>query len=132
MNIIAVSCPKLERLNVSWCKNVDTYGLHRVVEACPKLKDIQASEVDGWGNIEFMQQLFLLNGLERLVLINCGSLTDESLAVLMQGRPTGAALFGNRPTIPPRKLNYLGLTQCLNISDLGIRKLVNNIPRCKD
>lgn len=115
MNIIAVSCPKLKRLNVSWCKNVDTYGLHRVVEACQKLKNIQASEVDGWGNIEFMQQLFLLNSLERLVLTNCGSLTDESLAVLMQGRHTGAALFSNRPTISPRKLNYLDLTQRLTI-----------------
>jgi F-box/leucine-rich repeat protein 2/20 len=129
MNIIAASCPKLERLNVSWCNNVDTHGLHRVVEACPKLKDIQASEVDGWGNIEFMQQLFLRNSLERLVLTNCGSLTDESLAVLMQGRHSGAALFSNRPTIPPRKLNYLDLTQCLNISNRGIRKLVNNIPK---
>jgi F-box/leucine-rich repeat protein 2/20 len=129
MNIIAASCPKLERLNVSWCNNVDTYGLHRVVEACPKLKDIQASEVDGWGNIEFMQQLFLRNSLERLVLTNCGSLTDESLEVLMQGRHSGAALFSNRPTIPPRKLNYLDLTQCLNISNRGICKLVNKIPK---
>jgi F-box/leucine-rich repeat protein 2/20 len=129
MNIIAGGCPKLERLNVSWCNNVDTYGLHRVVEACPKLKDIQASEVDGWGNIEFMQYLFLRNSLERLVLTNCGSLTDESLAVLMQGMHSGAALPSNRPTIPPRKLKYLDLTQCLNISNHGIRKLVNNIPK---
>lgn len=75
-----------------------------------------------------MQQLFRRNSLERLVLTNCGSLTDESLAVLMQGRHTGATLFGNRPATPPRKLNYLDLTQCLSISHLGIRTLVNNIP----
>jgi len=132
MNIIAASCPKLERLNVSWCNNIDTHGLYRVVEACPKLKDIQASEVDGWDNIEFMQQLFLSNALERLVLTNCGSLTDESLAVLMQGRHSGAAIFSERPTNSPRKLNYLDLTQCLNISNRGIRKLVNNIPKMQN
>ena len=132
MNIIAASCPKLERLNVSWCNNIDTHGLYRVVEACPKLKDIQASEVDGWDNIEFMQQLFLSNALERLVLTNCGSLTDESLAVLMQRRHSGAAIFSERPTNSPRKLNYLDLTQCLNISNRGIRKLVNNIPKMQN
>jgi F-box/leucine-rich repeat protein 2/20 len=129
MNIIAVSCPKLERLNVSWCNNVDTHGLHRVVEACSNLKDIQASEVNGWGDIEFMQQLFLRNSLERLVLTNCDSLTDESLAVLIQGKPSGDTLLTYKLTVPPRKLKHLDLAQCLAISNLGVHKLVNNIPK---
>lgn len=131
MNIIAVNCPELESLNISWCNNISTHGLQRVIEACPKLKDIQASEVSDWGNLDFMQKLFLRNNLERLVLTNCDSLTDESLAVLIQGRHGEVGLSTHRPTIPPRKLRHLDLTHCLNISGRGVRKLVNNVPEIK-
>lgn len=46
---------------------------------------IQACEVVGWQDVSLMQQLFLRNTLERLVLRNRGGSTDESLAVLIEG-----------------------------------------------
>jgi len=128
MRIIAANCRNLEHLNISWCNNVNTHGLQKVVEACPKLKDIRAGEVSGWEDVDFMQQLFLRNNLERLVLMNCDSLTDESLAVLIEGKGSEIDFLTGRPIAPPRKLKHLDLTRCRGISDRGIRTFVNNIP----
>jgi F-box/leucine-rich repeat protein 2/20 len=128
MRIIAANCPKLEHLNISWCNNVNTHGLQKVVEACPNLKDIRAGEVSGWEDVDFMQQLFLRNKLERLVLMNCDSLTDESLAVLIEGKDSEIDFLTGRPIAPPRKLKHLDLTRCRGISDRGVRTFVNNIP----
>jgi F-box/leucine-rich repeat protein 2/20 len=128
MRIIAANCPKLEHLNISWCNNVNTHGLQKVVEACPNLKDVRAGEVSGWEDVDFMQQLFLRNNLERLVLMHCDSLTDESLAVLIEGKDSEIDFLTGRPIAPPRKLKHLDLTRCRGISDRGVRTFVNNIP----
>lgn len=128
MKIIAAHCPKLEHLNVSWCNNIDTGGLRRVVDACPNLKDLRAGEIRGWDDEDFMHALHLRNTLERLVLMNCDSLTDESLAVLIEGRDGEVDLLTGRRIAQPRRLKHLDLTRCRNITDQGVRTFVNNIP----
>lgn len=128
MRIIAVSCPKLAHLNVSWCNNIDTRGLKKVVDACPNLKDLRASEVRGWDDLEFMHRIFLSNSLERLILTNCESLSDEALTVLMQGRNSEVDYVTGRPTVAPRKLKHLDLTRCGSITDQSVRTFVNNVP----
>lgn len=128
MRIIAQNCPKLEHLNVSWCNNIDTRGLRKVVEACPNLKDLRAGEVGGWDDLGFMQQLFERNSLERLILMNCDSLSDESLAVLIEGGRSEIDYLTGRPIVSPRKLKHLDLTRCRGITDQGVRTFVGNIP----
>lgn len=128
MTYIAQSCSRLEHLNVSWCNNLDTRGLRRVVEACPNLKDLRASEVRGWDDVDFMQILFEKNTLERLILMNCDSLNDESLSVLIEGRDSEMDYITGRPIVPPRKLRHLDLTRCRGISDTSLKTLVNNVP----
>ena len=132
MSIIAANCHKLEHLGVSWCDNINTCGLQGVIEACPALKDIRAGNVSGWENVEVMQKLFLRNSLECLILTNCDSLTNESMAVLIEGKESNINHSTRRPTVPPRKLKRLDLTRCRGISDSGVRKLVNNIPDIED
>jgi F-box/leucine-rich repeat protein 2/20 len=132
MSIIAANCHKLEHLGVSWCDNINTCGLQRVIEACPALKDIRAGNVSGWENVEVMQQLFLRNSLECLVLTNCDSLTNESMAVLIEGKESGVNHSTRRPTVPPRRLKRLDLTRCRGISGPGVCKLVNNVPEMED
>ncbi|KAK5122297.1 hypothetical protein LTR85_004208 [Meristemomyces frigidus] len=128
MKIIAANCPKLEHLNVSWCNNIDARGLKKVVEACPLLKDLRAGEVRGWDDLDLMQDLFVHNSLERLILMNCDSLTDESLTTLIEGKDSEVDFLSGRAIVPPRKLKHLDLTRCRGISDQGLRALVNNIP----
>ncbi|KAF2214601.1 hypothetical protein CERZMDRAFT_65846 [Cercospora zeae-maydis SCOH1-5] len=128
MKIIAQNCPKLEHLNISWCNNIDTRGLRKVVEGCPLLKDLRAGEIRGWDDLNFMQLLFERNTLERLILMNCDTLTDESLAVLIEGTDSEIDYITGRPMVPPRKFKHLDLTRCRTITDKGVRTFVNNIP----
>ncbi|KAK3073399.1 hypothetical protein LTR53_005065 [Teratosphaeriaceae sp. CCFEE 6253] len=129
MRIIASNCPKLEHLNISWCNNIDTRGVKRVVEFCPNLKDLRAGEIRGWDDTNLMLQLFKSNTLERLLLMNCDSLTDECLAVLMEGQNNEIDYLTGRPIVPPRRLKHLDLTRCSGISDDGLRAMIGNIPQ---
>jgi F-box/leucine-rich repeat protein 2/20 len=132
MSIIAANCHKIEHLGVSWCDNINTCGLQKVIEACPALKDVRAGKVSGWENVEVMQQLFLRNSLECLVLTNCDSLTNESMAVLIEGKESKINRSTGRPIVPPRRLKRLDLTRCRGITDPGVRKLVHSIPEIED
>ncbi|CAI6333170.1 unnamed protein product [Periconia digitata] len=128
MRKLALNCPRVEHLNVSWCNNIDTRGLRGVIEGCPNLKDLRAGEIRGWDNIEFMNELFKRNTLERLVLMNCDSINDESLAVLVEGIDSEIDVLTDRPIVPPRRLKHLDLTRCRGITDIGIKTLAGNVP----
>ena len=128
MKIIAQYCPRVEHLNISWCNNVDTRGIRKVVEGCPNLKDLRAGEVRGWDDIDFMAEIFKRNTLERLVLMNCDSVNDDSLIALIEGVDSEIDLLTNRAIVPPRRLKHLDLTSCRGLSDTGIKALANNVP----
>ncbi|OCK77576.1 F-box/LRR repeat-containing protein 2 [Lepidopterella palustris CBS 459.81] len=128
MKIIATHCPRVEHLNISWCNNVDTRGIRKIIESCPNLKDLRAGEVRGWDDVDFMFEMFKRNTLERLVLMNCDSLNDESLSALIEGVNSEIDLLTDRPIVPPRKLKHLDLTRCRGLSNTGIKSLVHNVP----
>ncbi|KAG9198756.1 hypothetical protein G6514_009620 [Epicoccum nigrum] len=128
MKIIATNCPRVEVLNISWCSNIDNKGLSKVIQGCPKLRDLRAGEVRGWDDVELMNELFTRNTLERLVLMNCDSLNDESLAALIEGVDQEVDLLTDRPIVPPRNLKHLDLTRCRTITDVGAKTLVGNVP----
>lgn len=128
LKIMSQNCPKLEYLNVSWCNNIDTRGLRRIVECCPNLKDLRAGEIKGWEDVDFAYEIFLRNSLERLILMNCDTLTDASLAALIEGKNSEIDFLTGRPVVPPRKLKHLDLTRCRGITDQGVRTLIKNIP----
>lgn len=128
MKIIAQYCPRVEHLNISWCNNVDTRGLRKVIEGCPNLKDLRAGEVRGWDDVEFMTEIFKRNTLERLVLMNCDSVNDDSLMALIEGVGSEIDLLTNRPIVPPRKFKHLDLTRCRGLTDTSIQSLAHNVP----
>ncbi|KAK4895879.1 hypothetical protein LTR27_006049 [Elasticomyces elasticus] len=128
MKIIAANCPKLEELNISWCNHVDTRGIRKIIESCANLRDLRAGETRGWEDEEVMLLLHESNTLERLVLMNCDSLTDESLGVLMEGKDGEVDYLTGRPVVEARRLKHLDLTRCRGISDEGLKTLVGNVP----
>lgn len=128
MKIIGSNCPRVEVLNISWCNSIDNRGLKKVVEGCPKLRDLRAGEVRGWDDVELMAELFKRNTLERLVLMNCDSLNDDSLAALIEGVDQEIDVLTERPMVPPRRLKHLDLTRCRSITDVGLKTLVDNVP----
>lgn len=128
MKIIASNCPRVETLNISWCNNIDSRGMIKVIEGCPNLRDLKAGEVRGWDDVDLMVKLFERNSLERLVLKNCDSLNDDSLAALIQGVDQEVDVLTDRPIVPPRKLKHLDLTRCRSITDSGVKTLAGNVP----
>lgn len=128
LKIMSSNCPKLEYLNVSWCNNIDTRGLRKVVECCPNLRDLRAGEIKGWDDVDFAHELFLNNSLERLILMNCDSLSDASFAALIEGKDSEVDCLTGRPVVPPRKLKHLDLTRCRGLTDKGVRTLIGNVP----
>lgn len=128
MKILAAHCPRVETLIISWCNNIDHRGLRKVIEGCPKLRDLRAGEVRGWDDVDLMVDLFKRNTLERLDLTNCDSLNDDSLSALMQGVGEEIDVLTDRPIVPPRKLKLLNLTRCRSITDVGAKTMVDNVP----
>jgi F-box/leucine-rich repeat protein 2/20 len=128
MKIIAQHCPKVEHLNVTWCNNINTAGLRKVVEGCPNLKDLRAGEVRGWDDVAFMSEIFKRNTLEKLILTNCDSLTDEAITALVEGVDSEFDYLSGRVLAPPRKLKHIDFTRCRGITDDGIKKLAFNVP----
>lgn len=128
MKILAKTCPQLEYLNVSWCKGIDTFGLHKVVEGCPKLKDLRTGEIRGFNNKDFLQAIFSRNMLERLIVSHCGDLDDESLTILLQGTDPEIDPLTSRALVPPRKFRHLDFTQCNRLTDKGVQALAYHVP----
>ncbi|KAI7195901.1 RNI-like protein [Hortaea werneckii] len=128
MKILAQNCPRLEHLNVSWCNNIDTKGLKMIVEGCTNIRDLRAGEIRGWDDVDVMQALFERNTLERLIMMNCDSLTDDSLKVLMVGQGSEIDYLTGRAIVPPRRFKHLDFTRCRGITDQGLKSMVGNVP----
>ncbi|KAK5206741.1 hypothetical protein LTR99_005522 [Exophiala xenobiotica] len=128
MKIIACHCPQLELLNIDWCTQIDTKGLKKVIQSCPNLRDLRASEVRGLDDNEFMLELFQRNTLERLILQHCESLTDEALQIMVHGVDPERDVLTDRPLVPPRRLRHLDISRCRSITDRGVRSLAHNVP----
>ncbi|RMD42074.1 hypothetical protein DV735_g3044, partial [Chaetothyriales sp. CBS 134920] len=128
MRIIACHCAQLKVLNIDWCSQIDTRGLKKVVESCPNLRDLRASEVRGLDDKDFMLELFKRNTLERLVLQQCDSLTDDALTIMMQGLEPDLDILTDRPMVPPRRLRHLDLSRCRSLTDRGIKSMAHNVP----
>ncbi|KAL9603271.1 MAG: hypothetical protein Q9219_001293 [cf. Caloplaca sp. 3 TL-2023] len=128
MKTVAQGCPQLEYLDVSWCNHVDTQGLHRVVESCPKLKELKASETRGWHDKAFLLELFQRNSLERLVVAH-SDIDDEGLEVLFHGENPEIDPLTDRAIVPPRRFRHINFSRCHQLTDKGIKCLAHNVPR---
>ena len=128
MKIIAQGCPKVEHLNVTWCPNVDTRGLLRIVQSCTQLKDLRAGEIKGMNDPEFLLELFERNTLERLIVSHCLDLDDESLQLLMQGQHPQIDPVTDEAMVPPRRLQHLDLSRCRGLTAKGVKCLANKLP----
>ena len=128
MKIIACHCPQLELLNIDWCSQIDTRGLKKVVQSCPNLRDLRASEVRGLDDKDFVLELYKRNTLERLILQHCDSLTDEALEILMEGIEPERDVLSERALVPPRRLRHLDISRCRSLTDKGVKAMSHNVP----
>jgi F-box/leucine-rich repeat protein 2/20 len=126
--IISSSCPELEMLNVSWCRNMDARGVRFVVEGCRKLKDLRAGEIKGFNNEDVAKAIFRTNNLERLVLPGCDDLNDRTLQLMIHGPDPEFDWLTDRPIVPLRKLRHLNLNRCHRLTDASVKILGYLVP----
>jgi F-box/leucine-rich repeat protein 2/20 len=128
MAIIGKNCPRLEILNIEWCRNVDTRGMMHVFKGCGELKELRAGETRGWDDVDFLDMVFTKNTLERLLIPGCDSLQDTSLKALFEGTTTDMDYITGRRIAPPRNLKHIDFARCRNIGDTGMLSLAGNVP----
>lgn len=128
LRLMAAKCPRLESLDVSWCSGADARGLKKVVENCPELRELKASELTRFDEMSPMQALFRANTLERLYLSGCETLTDDSIRIMMEGRNTETDPLTGRSSAAPRKLKHLDLSRCTQITGNALKHLAYNVP----
>ncbi|KAI1426015.1 F-box domain-containing protein [Xylaria sp. FL1777] len=126
--IISQHCPKLETLNVSWCKHMDAKGIKMIVLGCHKLKDLRAGEIRGFDSFEVAKAIFETNNLQRLVLSGCADLTDETLKTMIHGLHPELDILTDRPIVSPRKFRHLDLSRCSQLTDRGVKALSHLVP----
>ncbi|KAH8595577.1 putative F-box/LRR-repeat protein 2 [Bisporella sp. PMI_857] len=127
--IIAKSCPSLEVFNVSWCDRMDAQGIKYVILGCPRLRDVRAGEVKGFGDKhrDVAQALFETNGLERLELPG-SDISDHSLQTLISGMDPEIDILTDLPMVPARKLRFLNLSRCSRLTTVGVKSIAHNVP----
>lgn len=126
--IIAEHCPSLEVLNVSWCGRLDARGVRKIIESCPKLRDLRAGEVTGFASHEIAQVIFETNALEKLVLPGCEDITDEALKIMITGTDPEIDILTDLPIVPVRNLRHLDLSRCTLLTSKGIKCLTGQVP----
>ena len=127
VKIIAHCCPALETLNVSWCTRVGTNGLKKIVQSCPHLRELRAAEITGFGDEEFMVEMYERNTLERLD-VRYTDITDNGLKLLAVGVDPEIDILTGRPIVPPRRLKHLDLQRCTELTDNGVKNLEYALP----
>ncbi|KAI0389817.1 RNI-like protein [Xylariaceae sp. FL0594] len=126
--IISRHCTRLERLNISWCTNMDAKGVKMVIRGCPELRDLRAGEIKGFGKPDTALAMFQTNKLERLILSGCSDLSDDSLKIMARGPHPEIDILSGRPILPARKLRHLDLSRCSRLTDVGVQALGYVVP----
>jgi F-box and leucine-rich repeat protein 2/20 len=118
----------LKTLDVSWCLSMTARSIKKIVINCPELRDLAASGIWGFGDVDIMNEIFLRNKLERLSLQGCDDIGDAALKALIIGRNPQIDYLTGKPSVEPRSLRYLNLTACPELTDASIETLAGNCP----
>src|SRR5690606_19526391 len=103
-------------------------SIRKIIINCPELKDLAASGIWGFGDADIMNEIFLRNKLEKLSLQGCDDIGDAALKALIIGTNPQIDYLTGKPSVEPRRLRYLNLTACPELTDASIETLAGNCP----
>ncbi|ODQ50842.1 RNI-like protein [Saitoella complicata NRRL Y-17804] len=123
---IALACPRLETIDLSWCSNVDARGVQRLLQGCSQIKSLAICECTGFNQPRAMLALHDCETLERLHMSGCTDLSDDSIKVLMEGLDED-----NYDLPPPKRLTHLNLSRCKDLTDAALRYMAGPFANLK-
>ncbi|XP_066359028.1 F-box/LRR-repeat protein 3-like [Miscanthus floridulus] len=112
LGCVAVGCAELRELSLKWCLGVSDLGIQLLALKCKKLTSLDLSYT------MITQDSFLpimkLPNLQELTLVGCIGIDDDAL--------------GSLEKECSKSLQVLDLSQCQNITDVGVSAILKSVP----
>ncbi|KAI8329310.1 hypothetical protein BC941DRAFT_443199 [Chlamydoabsidia padenii] len=112
LKVIGQSLPHLEKLNLSWCKNITGEGIQQLVYNGGKCHSIEILKLNGAGLMDEMTMGILashLPKLRQLSLASCTTLTDAAFAHLLKSSQ--------------QQWTHLNISNCSRLNDRSLKQL---------
>ncbi|EDV94943.1 GH23468 [Drosophila grimshawi] len=110
------ACPEVERVMLADGCRISDKGLQLLTRRCPELTHLQLQTCVGVSNQALIEALTKCSNLQHLDVTGCSEVSSISPNPHME---------------PPRRLllQYLDLTDCMAIDDMGLKIVVKNCPQ---
>ncbi|EDW97386.1 F-box/LRR-repeat protein 7 [Drosophila yakuba] len=110
------ACPEVERVMLADGCRISDKGLQLLTRRCPELTHLQLQTCVGISNQALVEALTKCSNLQHLDVTGCSQVSSISPNPHME---------------PPRRLllQYLDLTDCMAIDDMGLKIVVKNCPQ---
>ncbi|XP_030572106.1 F-box/LRR-repeat protein 7 [Drosophila novamexicana] len=110
------ACPEVERVMLAEGCRISDKGLQLLTRRCPELTHLQLQTCEGVSNQALVEALTKCSNLQHLDVTGCSQVSSISPNPHME---------------PPRRLllQYLDLTDCMAIDDMGLKIVVKNCPQ---
>ncbi|KAH8271441.1 hypothetical protein KR018_010698 [Drosophila ironensis] len=110
------ACPEVERVMLGDGCRISDKGLQLLTRRCPELTHLQLQTCVGVSNQALVEALTKCSNLQHLDVTGCSQVSSISPNPHME---------------PPRRLllQYLDLTDCMAIDDMGLKIVVKNCPQ---
>ncbi|KAL6905992.1 hypothetical protein ACP4OV_003593 [Aristida adscensionis] len=112
LGCVAVGCPDLRELSLKWCLGVTDMGVGLVALKCKQLRSLDLSYT--MITRQSFRSIMMLPNLEVLSLLGCVGIDDDAL--------------GGLEDVCNKSLQVLDISNCQNVTDLGVSSIVKAIP----
>lgn len=123
LDSIATHC-KIVSINLNYCRNISTAGLHAFLLASVKLKDLRLSECVL--NQDIMLAIHSLKDLDRLSLAGCNSLQDIFVKYMIYGQSQYGVIFPE--TRVKSNIRHLDVSRCAQLTSNCLRYMQGTLP----
>lgn len=108
--LLGVSLGNLEKLNMSWCRNITGPGIISMVSTCSNIRYLKLNGCPQLDDITMSLLGSSLPNLSHLSLAACTSLIDSALLSFLKSHSS-------------KKLTHLNLSSCARLTDASLRSL---------
>eukprot|EP00094_Tigriopus_californicus_P014241 TCALIF_13794-PA protein Name:"Similar to FBXL7 F-box/LRR-repeat protein 7 (Homo sapiens)" AED:0.21 eAED:0.21 QI:0/1/0.33/1/0.5/0.66/3/73/526 len=122
-------CSSVEKISFQSCSKLTDSGLWAISRSCPSLQTLVLKSCKSVTNAGLQNLVSKCSMLTHLNVSGCSQVSTFDVSGIAEPSPATAALVGVPPgTIPSVFLQYLDLTDCPRITDLGLGIILKVTP----